>query len=59
MIAAMILAVAVVAYAVYTAEDSRCTQEKTGIVRVRGKYGGNAEVCNGYDWVPYRVEMQR
>lgn len=39
-------------------EEGRCTQDKKGYTKT-GRYGGPIQVCNGYEWVPYRVELPK
>lgn len=38
-------------------DEGRCTPAKRGVVKSPGKYGGPLEVCNGTEWVEYRVEL--
>lgn len=39
-------------------QKNKCTEDKRGFTKT-SRYGGPVMVCNGYEWVPYRVELPR
>lgn len=54
----IILVIAFIGVIISAAINGECTSAKKGELRTP-YHGGRVEVCNGYAWVPYRVELPK